>query len=97
MSNAPGGNDQVQCCQVTHCFHPLYGKVIEIVSITQNWGEDRIFYHQDDGLLTSIPAYWTSGYDPDVFNVISDGRSAFRFKELLELARLVDDFLSEGQ
>ena len=96
-SNAPDGNDQAPCCRVTHCFHPLYDKVIQIVSTKKTWGEDRVFYHQEDGRLTSIPACWTSVYDSEVFNVISDGRSDFRFKELLQLARLVDSILSEGQ
>ncbi len=96
-SNAPDGNDQTPCCRVTHCFHPLYDKVIQIVSTKKTWGEDRVFYHQEDGRLTSIPACWTSVYDSEVFNVISDGRSDFRFKELLQLARLVDSILSEGQ
>ncbi len=96
VPNAPDGNDQVQCCQVTHCFHPLYGKEIQIVMIRQNWGEDRVYYRHDDGLITAIPASWTSVYDPDVFNVLSDGRSSFRFKELLELTRFVDELLSEG-
>ena len=71
--------------------------MIEIVSITQNWGEDRIFYHQDDGLLTSIPACWTSVYEPHPFNVISKGRSVFRFQELLELTGLIEGFMSEGK
>jgi len=97
MSNAPDGNDQVQYCTVTHPFHPLYGKKIQIVLLRRNWGENRVFYHQEDGRLTSIPACWTSSYNPDVFNVIAKGRSVFRFKELLELVRIVDEFLSEGQ
>ena len=96
MSNAPDGNDQVQCCQVTHCFHPLYGKEIQIVVIRQNWGEDCVYYRNGDGLITAIPACWTSVYNPDVFNFLSDGRSSFRFEELMELIRLVDELLSEG-
>ena len=96
MSNAPDKNDQVQYCQVTHCFHPLYGKKIQIALIRQNWGEDRVYYRHGDGSTRAISASWTSVYDPDVFNIVSDGRSSFRFKELLELTRLVDELLSEG-
>jgi len=97
MSNAPDGNGQVQYCTVTHPFHTLYGKKIQIVSLKRSWDEYKVFYHQDDGRLISIPACWTSSYGPDVFNVISKGRSVFRFKELLELTRLVDEFLLEDQ
>jgi hypothetical protein len=75
----------------------LFGKKIQIVSIKQNWGEDRVFYRQEDGELISIPAGWTSLYEPHPFNVISQGRSVFRFRELLELARLIEDFMSEGK
>jgi len=97
MSNAPDGNNQVQYCTVTHPFHPLYGKKIQIVSLKRSWDEDKVFYHQEDGRLASIPACWTSSYGPDVFNVIAKGRSVFRFKELLEFTRLIDEFLSENQ
>jgi hypothetical protein len=94
---APGRNDQGQYCTITHPFHPLCGRKILIVSHKQNWGEDRVFYHQEDGRLTSIPACWTSIYNPHPFNVISQGRSVFRFRELLELSRLIEDFMSEDK
>ena len=97
MSNAPDAIHQGQRCQITHPFHPSYGKEIQVVTVKQTWGEDRAFYYQDDGRITSLPACWTSVYKPELFNVISDGRSVFRFTELLELARLVDEWMSEDQ
>ncbi|MFC1781657.1 DUF5372 family protein [Planctomycetota bacterium] len=95
ISTAPGKTDQEQYCTVTHPFHPLYGKKILIVSLKQTWGEDRVFYRQGDGRITSIPACWTSIYEPRPFNVISKDRSVFRFQELLELTRLIEDYNSE--
>jgi len=97
ISTAPDVNDPVQYCTVTHPFHPLYNTKLQIVSLKQTWGENRVFYHQEDGRITSIPACWTSIYDPHPFNVISQGRSVFRFRELLELAGLIEDFMSEGR
>jgi hypothetical protein len=97
MSTAPDGNDQVQYCTIIHPFHPLCCKKIQIVSLKQGWGEDRVFYRREDGCLTSIPACWTSIYEPHPFNVISQGRSVFRFQELLELVRLIEDFTPEGK
>ena len=97
MSTAPDGNDQVQYCTIVHSFHPLYNKKIQIVSLKQGWGEDRVFYRREDGCLTSMPACWTSIYEPHPFNAISEGRSVFRFQELLELVRLIEDFMSEGK
>ena len=82
---------------MTHPFHPLRGREFGLVTYRQNWGEDRVFYRQEDGVLTSIPAGWTSLYEPHPFNVISQGRSVFRFRELLELVRLIEDFMSEGK
>jgi hypothetical protein len=87
----------VQFCTVVHPFHPLHRKKFKIVSLRQSWGEDRVFYRQEDGRITSLPACWTSIYEPHPFNVFSKGRSVFRFQELLELARLIEDFMSEGK
>ena len=97
MPTAPHGNDQVRYCTVTHPFHPLYGTEIQIVSLEQTWGKERVFFRRQDGRLISIPVYWTSSYEPHLFNVISQGRSVFRFKELLELVGLIEEFLSEGE
>jgi hypothetical protein len=97
MSTAPDGNDQVQYFTITHPFHPLHREKFKIVSLRQSWGEDRVFYCQEDGRMTSLPACWTSVYEPHPFNVISKGRSVFRFQELLELTGLIDDFMSEGK
>ena len=97
MSDAPDGDNQVQYCTIIHPFHPLCNTKIEIVSLKQGWGENRVFYRQKDGNITSIPACWTSVYEPHPFNTISNGRSVFRFQELLELARLVEDFMSENK
>jgi hypothetical protein len=52
MSTAPDGNDQVQYCTITHPFHPLCGQKIQIVSLKQGWGEDRVFYRQKAGAKT---------------------------------------------
>jgi hypothetical protein len=96
-SNAPEQNDQVRFCWITHPFHPSYGKKIKIVQLRQSWGQDLVFYHHEDGRLTYINALWTDVYEPDPFNAVSDGRSIFRFQELLELFRLIDNLMQEEQ
>jgi hypothetical protein len=97
ISTAPDKTHQAQYCTIVHCFHPLYNKKIKIISLKQGWGEDRVFYRQKDGCLTSISASWTSIYEPHPFNLVSEGRSVFRFQELLELTRLIDAFMSESK
>jgi hypothetical protein len=59
-----------------------------------NWGEDRVFYRDQWGHLTSMPAGWTSVEAEDPFVVVAAGRSWFRANELVELARLVLEYRS---
>ena len=61
-----------------------------------NWGEDRVYFHDDNGRLVAIPAAWTSVFPPDPFVRVAAGRSPFRAHDLLELARLLGTFM-EGE
>ena len=54
-----------------------------------NWGEYRVYFHDDQDRLVALPASWTSLFPPDPFVLISAGRSAFRVQDLLELAQLL--------
>ena len=54
-----------------------------------NWGENRVYFHDDQDRLVALPASWTSLLPPDPFVLISAGRSAFRVQDLLELAQLL--------
>jgi hypothetical protein len=38
---------------VTHPFHPLSGRDFEFVVHKQNWGENRVWLHDEDGNLFS--------------------------------------------
>jgi hypothetical protein len=60
-----------------------------LVLRAQNWGEDRVWFHDAAGRLRSLPANWTSAAAEDPFNVVAAGRAAFRVEELLELAQLI--------
>ena len=55
-----------------------------------NWGENRAYFHDDEGRLVSLPASWTSVFPPDPLIVLAAGRSPFRVTDLLELARLLN-------
>ena len=59
-----------------------------------NWGEERVYFHDDAGRLTAIRARWTSVFPADPFVVVSAERSPFRFAELRELARLIQQIRS---
>lgn len=82
-----------------HPFHPLYQRKFRLVTYRFNWGEDRVYFHHEDGRLASLPAAWTSAVPPDPFVVVADGRSAFRVQDLVELAvllRQLDEENSDG-
>jgi hypothetical protein len=54
------------------------------------WGEDRVYFHHDDGRFTSIPASWTSLGAADPFVWLAAGRSYFRVEDLIAVADLVE-------
>jgi hypothetical protein len=76
--------------RISHPFHPLTGDEFEMVARQRNWGEDRVFYYAPDGRLKSFLANITDMFPVDAFTRISDGRSAFRVDDLLELRELLD-------
>ena len=75
---------------MTHRFHPLFGREYELVVRRRNWGEDRVYFHDEQGALRSLPTNWTDAADADVFVVMAAGRCPFRLDDLLGLADLVD-------
>ena len=75
--------------RITHPFHPFQGQQFSIVTVRNNWGEDRVYYHDPDGRLVSIPATWTDVVAPDPFVLLSDGRSPFCLHDLLKLTRIL--------
>jgi len=74
---------------VTHPFHPLGERERDLVVYRHNWGEDRAYFHDEEGRLRSIPAAWTSLVASDPVVVLGAGRSPFRVVDLLELVRLL--------
>ena len=81
--------------RVTHPFHPLCGRDFEFVACRQNWGEDRVHLHDENGVLFSLPAGWTDAAAADPFVVIAEGRCPFTVEGLLRLADLIDRLRSQ--
>ena len=81
---------------MTHPFHPLRGREFLLVTYRHNWGEDWVYFHDDEGRLSSLPAPWTSLVPPDPVMVMGEGRSAFRVQDLLELTRLLEGMRKGG-
>jgi hypothetical protein len=75
--------------QVITDQHPLSGRGFEFVAHRQNWGEDRVHLHDENGVLFSLPAGWTDVAPADPVVVIADGRCPFTTGGLLALAAIV--------
>jgi hypothetical protein len=82
--------------RVTHRFHPLYGREYEFVVHRQNWGEDRVFLHDENGELFSLLTGWTDAAPADPFVVVADGRCPFSTAGLLALADLINRLRSQS-
>ena len=74
---------------MTHPFHPLHGQEFAVVTVRQNWGEQRAYYHDESGHLCLIPVAWTSLACVDPFVAVAAGRAMFRPEDLLRLAAFV--------
>jgi hypothetical protein len=61
------------------------------------WGEDRVFYYDSNGKLTSLLTNVTDASSTDAFDRILAGRSAFRVDDLLELRHLFDKRQEDGK
>jgi hypothetical protein len=90
LSTTPDPHDRFGRVRVTHPFHPLAGREYEFVEHRQNWGEDRVCLHDENGVLFSLPAGWTDVAAADPFVVVAAGRCPFTTAGLLALAGLVD-------
>ena len=80
-----------------HPYHPLSGQEFELVTYRHTWGEHRVYFHDQEGNLRSLPARWTSVLAPDPYVAIAAGRSYFRIEDLLDLAALLRTLREESE
>ena len=76
--------------RITHPFHPLCGAEYDLVTRRLTWGEDRVFYYDPGERLKSLLTNVTDVVSKDAFDRASEGRSAFRVDDLLDLRSLID-------
>jgi uncharacterized protein DUF5372 len=82
--------------QVIHPFHPCHGRRYELVEYKNAWGEDRVYFHNEEQQLIALPASWTDVVAADPLVCIGEGRALFRADDLFELAGLVHRLSSRG-
>jgi hypothetical protein len=73
---------------VTHPFHPLRGRELEIVDHRRG-EEERVYLEVETGRVERVPIAWTSLGARDPFVVLANGRSLFRTDDLLRLCEVV--------
>jgi hypothetical protein len=66
-----------------------------LVHYRHSWGEDRVYFHDETGILWSVPARWTNVVADDPFVVVAAGRSPFRMTDLIQLNRMVQEIKSQ--
>jgi hypothetical protein len=70
--------------------------VFVLVAVRHTWGEDRVFFLDEEGTQCSLLRAWTGAADPDLFVALVGGRSALRVEDLLALAELVEEMRAVG-
>ena len=72
-------------------FTPLSGRRFEVAGSCRYVFEDRVCFHDEKGRLCEIPLGCTSLAVENAFLTVAAGRSWFRFEDLLELVRLIQE------
>ena len=88
LRTAANPADAAQVVQITHPFHPWFGRSFEVVTTQSAWGEDRVFV-QEKGRLCGLPVSWTDAAPADPFVVVAAFRSLWRTEDLVRLTELV--------
>lgn len=97
QSIAPYGADSQRTFTVIHPFHPLYGQTFSLVTFRQNWAEDKVYYHDDQERLKSLPSSYTDILPADPFIVLSGKESLFHPQHMLALLRLMESLQQRGE
>jgi len=89
-STAPHGDVADPTFEIVHPHHPLKGHKFRLITYRHNWSEDRVYFHDTQGKLCSIPACWTTVVEQDPFVEMAGGRCFFRYEDLLKLVALLE-------
>jgi hypothetical protein len=60
------------------------------------WGEDRVYFYNEEQQLTALPASWTDLVAADPFVSVAAGRAPFRADDLLEIVKLIQCLSANG-
>ena len=98
LSTTPDNTNGEQHFTITHPFHPLYGYTFALSSQRLAWGEERVFFaDQEAHQVRSLPLAWTNLALPDPFLVVAAGKAVLRWKDLQQLSQLLRQQQSHRQ
>jgi hypothetical protein len=60
------------------------------LTVRQTWGEYRVFFYDEQGVLKALPASWTDAVTAVPFVALAAGRAHFRPADLLALASMLE-------
>lgn len=82
---------------MTHPFHPLRGRLLDVVDRRRGQDGEYVYLEVDGQQVRRLPAAWTSLGCVDPFVVVAAGRSLFRADDLARLAEVVASLACAGQ
>ncbi|MHB8280638.1 MAG: DUF5372 family protein, partial [Candidatus Humimicrobiaceae bacterium] len=89
MMSTTSGVDGQKTFKITHPFIPQYDRGYVFIDRRLNWGEDRVVYFDENGDVATVLSSWTDVIEPDMFVLQSNGRSSFRYADLVELSKIL--------
>jgi len=98
LSTTPDNTNGEARFTITHPFHPLYGHTFPLLSQRFAWGEERVFFpDQETHEVRSLPLAWTNLAFPDPFLVVAGGQAVLRWKDLQQLVQFLKQQQSHSQ
>jgi hypothetical protein len=76
--------------RITHPFHPYRGREFLCIGERNTRAGKRLLLKFSQTSVRAIPAQWTDRACPDLEDALGEGRSFFRFADLMGLANLVE-------
>ena len=59
--------------------------MLELAAQGREWGEERVYYRDENGRMRFVPARWTNVGATDPFVLTAAGRALFRLEDLIRL------------
>ena len=71
---------------ITHPFHPLRGRSLELIRLAASRHGDRVWAVGPNGERLPFPRAWTDLADVDPWHQAAAGRTPFRLDDLVQVA-----------